>query len=83
MLQREKFNKFSIFLEIHAVVWIFNRTFAHATTKAEPQLLRMKPQKVVIAQDLEQSLEEAVKACEHDRMFILVDEIILLKKEHH
>lgn len=34
----------------------------------------MKPQKVVIAQDLEQSLEEAVKACEHDRMFILVDE---------
>ena len=34
----------------------------------------MNPQKVVIAQDLEQSLEEAVKACEHDRMFILVDE---------
>ena len=34
----------------------------------------MNPQKVVIAQDLEQSLEEAVKACEHDRMFILMDE---------
>ena len=34
----------------------------------------MSPQKVIIAEELEQSLTEAVAACEHDKMFILVDE---------
>ncbi len=34
----------------------------------------MNRQKVVIADDLEQSLNEAVSCCEHDRMFILADE---------
>ena len=34
----------------------------------------MNPQKVVISQDLEQALTEAVGSCEHDRTFFLVDE---------
>ena len=34
----------------------------------------MNPQKVVISEELEQTLTEAVSACEHDRTFILVDE---------
>lgn len=34
----------------------------------------MNPQKVVISQNLEQALTEAVGNCEHDRMFFLVDE---------
>lgn len=35
----------------------------------------MNRQKVVIAEHLEKSLSEAILACEHDRVFILVDEI--------
>ena len=34
----------------------------------------MNRQKVVIAEQLDESLTEAVKACEHDRVFILADE---------
>ena len=34
----------------------------------------MTPQKVIIAEDLEQSLVEAIAECKHDRLFILVDE---------
>ena len=34
----------------------------------------MNPQKVVISENLEQALTEAVKICEHDRTFFLVDE---------
>ena len=34
----------------------------------------MTPQKVIIAEDLEQSLAEAIAECKHDRLFILVDE---------
>ena len=34
----------------------------------------MTPQKVIIAEDLEQSLVEAIAECRHDRLFILVDE---------
>ena len=34
----------------------------------------MTPQKVIIAEDLEQSLTTAVNECEHDRVFILADE---------
>ena len=34
----------------------------------------MNRQKVVIAKNLEQSLQEAVSNCEHDRVFILADE---------
>ena len=33
----------------------------------------MNRQKVVIAENLEQSLNEAVSCCEHDRVFILAD----------
>ena len=35
----------------------------------------MNRQKVVIAEHLEESLSEAIMACEHDRVFILADEI--------
>jgi 3-dehydroquinate synthase len=34
----------------------------------------MNPQKVIIAENLEQSLTTAVNECEHDKLFILVDE---------
>ena len=34
----------------------------------------MSPQKVIIADSLEQSLTQAVSECEHDRIFILADE---------
>ena len=34
----------------------------------------MNRQKVVIAENLEQSLMEAINQCEHDRMFLLADE---------
>ena len=34
----------------------------------------MNRQKVVIAENLEQSLREAIAQCEHDRMFLLADE---------
>ena len=34
----------------------------------------MTPQKVIIADDLEQKLAEAIEECEHDKIFILVDE---------
>jgi len=34
----------------------------------------MNPQKVIIAEDLEQSMAEAVRQCAHDRLFILADE---------
>ena len=33
----------------------------------------MNRQKVVIAENLEQSLQEAIIQCEHDRMFLLAD----------
>ena len=36
--------------------------------------MKMSPQKVVIAQNLEQSLTDAISQCERDRLFILVDE---------
>ena len=34
----------------------------------------MNPQKVIIAENLEQSLTTAINECEHDRIFILADE---------
>ena len=34
----------------------------------------MKPQKVILSQDLQQSLSEAVAACKYDVLFVLVDE---------
>ena len=34
----------------------------------------MSPQKVIISENLEQSLGEAIAECKHDRLFILVDE---------
>jgi len=34
----------------------------------------MSPNKVVISQNLEQSLSQAIETCEHDRIFILADE---------
>ena len=34
----------------------------------------MNPQKVIIAENLEQSLTAAISECEHDKLFILVDE---------
>ena len=34
----------------------------------------MNQQKVVIAEDLGQSLNEAMEACERDKVFILLDE---------
>ena len=34
----------------------------------------MNSQKVVIAEDLGQSLKEAIEACERDKVFMLMDE---------
>ena len=34
----------------------------------------MSPQKVIIADSLEQTLTQAVGECEHDRIFLLADE---------
>ena len=34
----------------------------------------MNPQKVIIAENLEHSLTNAVNECEHDKIFILADE---------
>ena len=34
----------------------------------------MNPQKVVIAENLEQALANAIGECEHDRIFLLADE---------
>ena len=40
----------------------------------QPDFQKMNPQKVVLSDNLQQTLTEAVMLCERDRTFILVDE---------
>ena len=53
---------------------IFIITFANELNDRTPATVRMNQQKVIISEQLGQTLEEAIAACNHDRLFILVDE---------